>query len=157
MKKIVFIQCASFLVVLFWVNVAAAQSLKSSEDKSAYPPALNGAWQRVYYYNGKTTTTGEPKEFVVVYDGFFSSIGQDSSGSWSNTHAGTFEINGNLMKNHLLYSSHPERMGSIQWVEFELREDTLTMKWFKKLITPQGQDITAEMPKAESKYIRAKK
>src|SRR4030095_13859520 len=155
MKKIFFIQCTVTLMTLFAVNIAAAQSSENSIGNNA---AVNGAWQRVYYDNGKTTTTtGEPKEFVVVHDGFFSSIGQDSSGRWSNTHAGTFEISGNIMKNHLLYSSHTERVGSDHWVEFELKGDTLTMKWFKKMITPQGQDITAQMPKAESKYIRAKK
>jgi len=155
MKKIIPIQSAVILAVVFSINVTAAQS---SANNTSNNSAVNGAWERVYYYNGKTTTTGEPKEFVLVHDGFFSSIGQDSSGKWSNTHAGTFEISGNTMRNRLLYSSHPERVGSTHWVEFELKGDTLTMKWFKKLITAQGQDITSQTPiNTESKYIMAKK
>ena len=154
MKKIVSILCTLVVIIFLLVNIAAAQSSKRSTGSNA---AINGAWQRAYYYSGKTTTTSEPKEFVLVYDGFFSSIGQDSSGRWANTYAGSFEISGNIMKSHLLYSSHAERVGSTQWIEFELVGDTLDMKWFKKLITPQGQDITAQMPRVESKYIRAEK
>jgi hypothetical protein len=157
MKSIVSISYAAFLASLFLVNQAVAQTSKSKTGINADATALNGAWQRVYYYNGKTATTGEPKEIVVVHDGFFSSVGQDSSGRWNNTHVGTFETDGNIMKNILLYSSHPERVGSTNWVEYELKGDTLIMNWSKKLITAQGQDITAQMPKTVSKFIRAKK
>ena len=123
----------------------------------SYAQSPDGAWQRIYDFDGKETTTGEPKEFVILYNGFFSSVGQDSTGKWGNTHVGTYEISGNTMKNILLYSSHPERVGSTHWIEYDMKGDTLTIKWFKKLVTAQGQDITAQMPKAESKYIRAKK
>jgi hypothetical protein len=52
------------LVVLFNANVATAQSSESTTSNDA---AINGAWQR----NSKTTSTGEPKEFGVMNDGFF--------------------------------------------------------------------------------------
>ena len=123
----------------------------------SYSQSPDGAWQRIYDFDGKKTTTGEPKEFVLLYNGFFSSVGQDSTGNWGNTHVGTYELSGNTMKNILRYSSHPERVGSTHWMDYEIKGDTLTIKWFKKLVTAQGQDITAQMPKAESKYIRAKK
>ncbi|MEJ7643504.1 MAG: hypothetical protein WKF87_02850 [Chryseolinea sp.] len=158
MKKIVFVSATLFYVVLFGLTVATAQTSKRKSSNSTSVPALNGAWQRVYHYNGKTTTTGEPKEFVVVHDGFFSSIGQDAEGHWTNTHGGSFELSDNLMKNHLLYSSHPDILGFTNWAEYEVKSDTLTLKWnIKKMITPQGQEITVERPSSESKYIRAKR
>jgi hypothetical protein len=158
MKKNIMLSCAVFSVFLSGLIVAVAQTPKRKLDNSAPVAALNGAWQRVYHHNGKTVTTGEPKEFVVVHDGFFSSIGQNSEGRWANTHGGSFELSGNLMKNHLLYSSHTDRLGFTNWVEYELKGDTLMMKWnVKKMITPQGQEITVEMPTSESKYIRAKR
>lgn len=158
MKKNVFFPATVFSVVLFGIIVAAAQPSKRKSSSSVSASILDGAWQRVYHHNGKTTTTGEPKEFVVVHDGFFSSIGQDAEGRWTNTHGGSFELNGKLMKNHLLYSSHTDRLGFTNWVEYELKGDTLTMKWnIKKMITPQGQEITVEMPTSESKFIRAKR
>jgi hypothetical protein len=145
------------LFILLLVNKVSAQSLQNNTDKDTYIPALNGAWERFYHNDGKTTTTGEPKEFVIVYDGFFSSIAQDSTGRWISTHAGTYEVSGNTMKNTLRYSSYPNRLGSIHWTEYELKGDTLVIKWFQKLINAQGQDITAQMPKSESRYVRAKK
>ena len=158
MKKIILLPVSVFSVVLFSLITAAAQSSKRKSGSNTSVPAVNGGWQRVYHHNGKTATTGEPKEFVVVNDGFFSSIGQDAEGRWTNTHGGSFELNGNLMKNHLLYSSHPDILGFTNWVEYELKEDTLTLKWnIKKMITPQGQEITVDRPSSESKYIRAKR
>ena len=147
-------QLFALLLIFSLVNEAVAQSGKS--EKGNNTSAINGAWQRVYSYNGKTTTSGEPKEFALVHNGFFSSIGQDSTGRWNNTHGGIYEISGNIMKNKLLYSSHLNSMGSINWVEYELKGDTLTMNWFKKVINASGQDITARMPKAKSKFIRMK-
>ena len=116
MKKIVFLPVTVFSVVLFGLIVAAAQTSKRKSGNTAPAAALNGAWQRVYHFNGKTTTTGEPKEFVVVYNGFFSSIGQDAEGRWTNTHGGYYEISGNLMKNDLLYSSHTDMLRLTNWV-----------------------------------------
>jgi len=154
MKNMFSSQLLASLLLFSVVNAAVAQSAKSKTGNNAN--ALNGAWQRVYYYNGKTTTSGEPKEFALVHDGFFSSIGQDSTGRWNNTHGGIYEVTGNIMKNKLLYSSHISQMGSINWVEYELKGDTLVMNWFKKMINASGQDITARMPKAKSKFIRMK-
>ncbi len=154
MKSRSSIQFVLLFLFLAFITEAVAQSSRSKTGN--YPSALNGAWQRVYYNNGKATTSGEPKEFALVHDGFFSSIGQDSTGRWNNTHGGTFEISGSLMKNKLLYTSHIDRMGSTNWVEYELKGDTLIMNWSKKVITASGQDITARMPKAKSKFIRMK-
>jgi hypothetical protein len=57
----------------------------------------------------------------------------------------------------LLYSSFPYRIGSVQTVDYELNGDTLTIKWFKKLLDPKGTDITAQMPKNTlTKFTRAK-
>jgi hypothetical protein len=154
MKRRTSVKYAFLLLFLFFINGAEAQSSKSKTGN--YSGALNGAWQRVYYYNGHKKTSEEPKEFALVYDGFFSSIGQDSTGRWNNTHGGIYEIDGNIMKNKLLYTSHIDAMGSTNWVEYELKGDTLIMKWSKKVITASGQDITARMPKAKSKFIRMK-
>src|SRR5688572_2136381 len=114
-------QLLALLLIFSLVNEAAAQSDK--REKGNNTNAINGAWQRVYSYNGKTTTSGEPKEFALVHNGFFSSIGQDSTGQWNNTYGGIYEISGNIMKTKLLYSSHLNRMGSINWVEYEIKGD----------------------------------
>lgn len=158
MKTIIFLPVTGFSLVFLCLILTAGQPSKSKSGNNISASRVDGAWQRVYHYNGKTTTTGEPKEFVVVHDGFFSSIGQDAEGRWTNTHGGSYELRGKLMKNHLLYSSHTDRLGFTNWVEYELKGDTLTMKWnIKKMLTPQGQEITVQMPTTESKFIRAKR
>lgn len=158
MKKKFFFPATLLSVAIFSLLTANAQHSKRKLSNSTSASAVEGAWERVYHFNGKMTTTGEPKEFAVVYNGFFSSIGQDADGRWTNTHGGSYEIKGNLMTNHLLYSSHPDILGFTNWVEYKIEGDTLTLKWnIKKMITPQGQEITVEIPTSESKYIRAKR
>ncbi len=58
-------QLFALLLIFSLVNEAVAQSGKS--EKGNNTNAINGAWQRVYSYNGKTTTWGEPKEFASRY------------------------------------------------------------------------------------------
>ena len=148
----------ALFTLIFLAGSGLAQSNKGKPNKGVTASTLNDAWQRIYSYHGNTATTGEPKEFVIMCDGFFSSVGQDSTGRWNVTHAGTFEVSGNTLKNSLRYSSHPERIGATHWVEFEVNGDTLTLRFFKKFITAQGQDLTAQMPKdVIAKYVRAKK
>ncbi len=89
-------------------------------------------------------------------DGFFTIVGQDSTGAWVDTHAGTYDISGNLYKIKVLYSSHPERIGVNHWIEFRLDGDNLYLNFFKKLINPKGEDITGQMQRFEEKYVRAK-
>lgn len=138
-------------------NVVMLVFMLSNFIAISYAQSLDGAWQRVYYHDGKKASTDEPKEFLLLYNGFVSSVGQDSTGNWGNTHVGTYELSGNTIKSTLRYSSHPERVGSTQWMEYDMKSDTLTIKWFKKLVTAQGQDLTGQMPRTESKYVRAKK
>ena len=157
MKNAIAISCAALFAFVLLYTKGSAQKLPQKSDNTS-GSALDGAWQRIYSYRGNTATTGEPKEFVIMYNGFFSSVGQDSTGHWNVTHAGAYEVSDNTLKNSIRYSSHPERIGATHWVEFEVKGDTLTLNWFRKFITPQGQDITAQMPKGvTSKYIRAKK
>src|SRR5215218_9265868 len=154
MKNATANSCAALFAFLLLFTKGSAQRLPQKSDNTS-GSALDGAWQRIYSYHGNTATTGEPKEFVIMCDGFFSSVGQDSTGRWNVTHAGTFEVSGNILKNSLRYSSHPERIGATHWVEFEVNGDTLTLRFFKKFITAQGQDLTAQMPKdVIAKYVR---
>jgi hypothetical protein len=92
-------------------------------------------------------------------DGFFSSIGQDSTGRWASTHAGTYTLdNANTLTFKALYSSYPDHIGSVHTVEYEIKGENLTIKWFKKLLDANQGDITAQMPKGEqTQYVRAKK
>ena len=69
------------LLLFLLVHAASAQTTQQNPQQNTDKTALNGAWERFYHHDAKTTTTGgAPKEFVIVSDGFFSGIGQDSTG-----------------------------------------------------------------------------
>jgi hypothetical protein len=158
MKKNISRLFTALIFFLSLTNKTTGQTSQNMLNKNQFATPVDGAWQRVHYFDGKTVATGEPKEFVVLHDGFFSSVGLDSTNRWSNTHAGIYELSGNTFKASVRYSSHPERIASIQGMDYELKGDTRSVKWYKKLIDAQGKDVTAEMPKgALSKYVRAKK
>lgn len=98
---------------------------------------FNGAWR-----------TEDNKGFAVMHDGYFNSVAEDSTGKWNSVHAGTYTVNGdNTITFKVLYSSHPERVGSSNTAEYTLTGETVKMRHFKKLIDAQGKDITDQMPK----------
>ncbi|MCU7547582.1 hypothetical protein OCK74_00585 [Chitinophagaceae bacterium LB-8] len=151
MKKISLLLLAvSFFFFYCTANAQQAPSKKKTQKESksqSSSPAFNGAWQSV-----------DDKEFAIVNDGFFSSVAQDSTGIWRNTHAGTYTVEGNnSITFKVLYSSFPGRIGSLQTVDYELNGDTLIIKWFKKLVDAREGDITNRMPKGQqTKYVHAK-
>lgn len=97
--------------------------------------------------------------FLMFNNGFFSALGKDSASVWNETHAGTYKIdNPNTVSLKALYSSYSDHINSIQTMGFDVSSETLTLKWFKKLVDPNGVDITAQAPKGlETKYVRAKR
>jgi hypothetical protein len=121
----------SFLLgaaLLFFFTVSNAQKAGS---------AFNGAWRSV-----------DNKGFAVMHDGYFNVLGQDSTGKWTDVHAGTYTVNGdNTITFKVLYSSYPDHINSLNTAEYTMKGDTVKMRHFKKLIDAQGRDITDQMPK----------
>src|SRR5688572_22661955 len=96
--------------LLFFFTVSNAQT--------AGPALFNGAWQSI-----------DNKGFSVLHDGYFNSVGQDSTGKWSSVHAGSYTVNNdNTITFKALYSSHPTHIGSLNTVEYTLTGDTLKIR-----------------------------
>ena len=141
-----------FITILFlgFAKAGAQTTTKAattSTDKNMASP-VTGAWQ-----------SADQKEFVIMNDGFFSSIAQDSTGKWADTHAGTYTLdNANTLTLKVVHSSFPTHVGALHTVEYSLQGDMLTIKWFKKLVDAKDGDITAQLPKdTQTQYMRAKK
>ena len=119
---------------------------KKIARKRTFSP-ISGAWQSV-----------DHKAFMMMNDGFFSGVSEDSTGIWRDIHAGTYIIdNANTITFKVLYSSFPSHVGALNTVEYEMIGETLTLKWFKKLIDAKNGDITAQMPKdLQTQYMRVK-
>lgn len=153
MKKYIFLILSASFIVLSFAN-AKAQTSKNKRGNGSSISVLNGAWQSTWRDSANHTSR---MEYWLLHDGFFSNVGQDSTGAWRDTHVGTYEISGNVYKQKLLYSSHPERMGVTHWIDFRISGDTLYTSFFKKLINPKGEDVTSQMQPLEQKYVRFKK
>ena len=118
---------AAFLLVFTLTNAQQTNTTAS----------FNGAWQ-----------SDDKKGFAIMHDGYFNSVGEDSTGKWSSMHAGTFTVNSdNTITFKVLYSSNPEHVGSQNTAAYSINGQTLKLHHFKKLITGDGTDITAQMPK----------
>ena len=128
-------------------NAQTASSQTKSSAKTTFS-SVGGAWKSV-----------DNKEFAMINDGFFSSIGQDSTGIWRDTHAGTYTMDSdNTMTLKILYSSFPSHAGALHTVEYDMQGETLTIKWFKKLIDAKEGDITSKVPQGtQTQYTRMKK
>jgi len=129
----------SFLLtamLLFLFAAANAQGhTKPPVNKAA--SFFNGAWQG-----------SENKGFIVIHEGYFNAVGQDSTGKWAEVHAGTFTVNNdNTVTFKVLYSSYPDHIGSLNTAEYSINGETVKMRHFKKLVNAEGKDITDQMPK----------
>lgn len=148
-KTLLLLLAVCFFFAHLTANAQQAPTKKAAHkvSETSRSSSITGTWKSV-----------DDKEFAILSDGFFSSVAQDSTGIWRNTHAGTYTLEGNnSMTFKVLYSSFPERIGSTQTVDYEVNGDTLTMKWFKKLVDAKEGDITDRMPKGtQTKYVRAR-
>ena len=151
-KFSLFLLVVCFILHLPFYTLKAQSTSKASVPSSSIS-ALNGGWQRIsVIVDGRVTKGAE--QFRVYHDGFFTILAKDSAGGWKDTHGGTYEIEGNLYKENILYSSFPDRMGVIHWQEFTMKGDTLTFKLFNKLINYKGNVTT--FPKMEMVCVRMK-
>jgi hypothetical protein len=122
---------AGILLIFASYTTYAQQAAKGTASR------LNGAWE-----------SDDKKAFTVIHDGYFNSVGQDSSGNWASMHAGTLTVNAdNTVTFKVLYSSYPSHVGSLNTAEYSLTGEKLMLHHFKKLIDAEGKDITEQMPK----------
>src|SRR5690606_1474207 len=129
-----------FLVVSFFKfsTITTAQTFNSTTTiaENGDDP-ISGAWLSV-----------DNKDFIIMSDGFFSSVAQDSTGKWTETHVGSYILdNTNTITFKVNHSSFAYRIGYLHTIEYELNGDNLTIIWYKKMIDNKGNDLTARMPK----------
>lgn len=147
------------LVVLFYTGIQLfispmdVYAQVSKPVKHSSLSVLNGAWISVPSVNAEDRSM----EHSLYFDGFVTNIIRDSSGTWKDLYSGTYEIDGNLYKQKLLYSTISDRMGVTHWQEFKIKGDTLYLTYFKKLIDASGRDITSEYKPFLNKYVRIKR
>ena len=134
-----------FLVfaMLFVFSVSNAQGSASKKKMASQSTNMNDA----AFFNG-AWKSDDGKAFSVMHDGYFNSVGQDSTGKWDAVHAGTYTVNGDgTITFKVLYSSWPDHVGSSNTAEYTVSGETVKMRHFKKLVDANGKDMTDQMPK----------
>jgi hypothetical protein len=118
-----------------------AQSRKGKAVKKISVSSLNGCWKRI-----SIITDGKPEaeplaQLRMFSGGFYTIIGQDTARNWTRTFAGIYEIENNLYKETTKYSSAPTLVGNTHWQEIKIKGDTLSLKFFKKMIDSTGKQL----------------
>ena len=132
---------------------------KTSNEK--YSP-IDGNWELVSTeINGKQTKPRRtPQQFKMLHDGFLSIFRYDDSGNFAVAGAGTYEVNGNIIKEVVIYHSDTVALGANDLQKWEMKGDTLIFYGFEKVEMADGKDITKEVNergKFVEKSVRAKR
>jgi hypothetical protein len=132
--------CAATVLFAFTTSSAQTGQLQKKQNNAEAKSAsdyFNGAWR-----------SNDNKGFSVMHNGYFNTVGQDSTGKWNQVHAGTYTVNNdNTITFKVLYSSFPDHIGAANTAEYTMSGETVKMRHFKKLIDAQGKDMTDQMPK----------
>ena len=135
--KLTYMSTKTFLsaATLFFFFSAINPQTAQSQKKGA--AIFNGAWRTI-----------DNKGFSVMHDGYFNSVGQDSTGKWNEVHAGTYTVDSDsTITFKVLYSSYPDHIGAANTAVYSITGDNVKMRHFKKLVDATGKDITDQMPK----------
>ncbi len=159
MKKISILLIGFIAAIVFTGCSNSSSKQKASSDSSASEAkasAIDGAWETVWAkYNGKDQQLRRPSQFKLFSNGFFALTAWDSTGKFSYSGFGKYELDGNMYKETFLYHNNPNYTGAKDWQEFEMKGDTLIMRGFNKVIVG-GKDVTVDFPKIEEKRVLVK-
>ena len=164
MKQSLFLSIAFLTIILPACNQKSQKqdtdtSGKTSNEK--YSP-IDGNWELVSTeINGKQTKPSRtPQQFKMLHYGFLSVFRYNDSGNFAVAGAGTYEVNGNTIKETVVYHSDTAAIGAKDWQKWEMKSDTLIFYGFEKIEMPDGKDITQEVNRGGKfieKSIRAKR
>ena len=138
----------AYLLVCFFISCNEKKKNNKPADVSeVIVSPIEGNWETVSFeVNGKSRMPEKmPKEFKMYNDGYFSFILFDSSGKFSLAASGTYEVDTNMYKETLVYSSGDTAyIGAKDWQKWEMKGDTLIFYGFEKAEMPDGKDVTKE-------------
>lgn len=121
---------------------------------------LNGAWELYSTESeGKTTFHKKPHQIKVHSDGHHCSMHYNEEGKFNFAAAGSYELNGDEMKETFTYHSYEPWTGVSMWWNWSVSSngDTAYFSGPNKIMTADGQDITHEWKaKIFEKKVRVK-
>jgi hypothetical protein len=142
MKNVSFVQLAISVTLTLCFSCT---QMPNAPSKKISP--IDGNWEKVStVINGKLTTPQrKPAEFKMFNDGYFSLIHYNDDGSSLGfAGAGVFELNSNHYKETYKYAHDTTLIGASVWFDWYMEGDTLVFTGFKKVILPDGTDVTKD-------------
>ena len=140
-------------------HISTAQlPMEVSSGTSSSP--LNGAWELYSTESeGKTTFHKKPCQIKVHSDGHHCAMHYSEDGKFDFAAAGSYELNGDEMKETFTYHSYEPWTGVSMWWNWSVSSngDTAYFSGPNKIMTADGQDITHEWKaKIFEKKVRVK-
>lgn len=149
---------ATFLACSSKTGSEAEHSSKVSPSSSS---PIEGNWILVSNeVDGKLIVPKRsPQQIKMFHDGYYAFVMYDSVGAFYFAGAGPYELDGNMYKETLAYSSDTTYNDAKDWQRWELKEDTLYFYGFEKVEMGDGRDATEEWGKNKfvEKRVRLKK
>jgi hypothetical protein len=125
-------------------HTSTSQSpMEASSGTSSSP--LNGAWELYSTESeGKTTFHKKPYQIKVHSDGYYCSMYYNDDGKFNFAAAGSYELNGDEMKETFTYHSYEPWTGVSMWWNWSVSPngDTAYFSGPNKIMLADGRDIT---------------
>ena len=142
---ILFFSALLFTTVCVLAFVPSKPQRMDNEPNKKKPSPIEGAWELYSTEKGgKTTYHKKPKQIKLYHDGYLCLMHYDSTGKFAFAAAGTYEVNGNHYKETCTYHTMTGLVGASIWFDYSINGDTATFSGFKKVIMPDGKDVTKD-------------
>lgn len=139
MKKILLIIKLFIILFICVPYCVQAQRHKINAKSKLSVSSLNGCWKRVSVITDGKAEAEPLGQLRMFSGGFYTIIGQDTAHNWTRTFAGIYDIEKNLFKETTQYSGVTQIVGNTHWQEIKITGDTLSLKFFNKMIDATGK------------------
>ena len=134
--------CATACLLAFVPN--KRQHKDNLPNQTTVSP-IEGSWELYSTEKeGKTTYHKKPSQIKVIHDGYWCMMAYDSEGKFNYAAAGTYEVDGHHLKEICTYHTMTQIIGASLWCDYSINGDTMTLAGFKKVLMPDGKDVTKD-------------
>ena len=134
--------CATACLLAFVPN--KPQHKNNLPNQTTVSP-IEGSWELYSTEKGgKTTYHKKPSQIKIFHDDYTSVMAFDSTGKFYYTAVGTYEWDGIHLKETCTYHSMAGLAGASLWFDCSVNSDTMILSGFKKVIMPDGKDVTKD-------------
>jgi len=151
------------VILLAWSSIFQTiqqdESGKQVNPKNLPATSIEGAWElHATESGGVTTIHKKPKQIKIYSDGHACLIHYDEDGKFEFASAGTYQADGNIIREKATYHTQNFWLGVTLEAEWSLSSngDTLFIAGPKKVVLGDGRDITKDIRQRKEIKVRVK-